>query len=233
MVLSGYIYMTKKEFSERFYLSITGKGDIAWQGKLEEINKLGIEEAAVFLTQFEPKEREVFYKFLLKSSIKKVPLVHLRDDAGKDEVEFFIKNFGTEHFNIHEVEFSILDKWEGYWDKIYLEMDYDGVIPKDVKVEKIAGFCVDLAHYKASVARGSGESYYIFSRKDKSKIGCNHLSGYSDIENCDVHRVDNEKSFDYLKTLPEYIFGDIIAFEIENSIKEQMEYRKYIVNLFE
>ena len=54
--------MTKKDFLEKFYLSITGIGDIAWQNKLKEIEQLGIEEVAVFLTQFEPEERKNFYK---------------------------------------------------------------------------------------------------------------------------------------------------------------------------
>ncbi len=225
--------MTKREFSEKFYLSITGKGNIAWQNKLEEINRLGIEEAAVFLTQFEPRERESFYKFLLKSSLKKVPLVHLRDDSDKGEIEFFIKNFGTKYFNIHEANFDILDKWSGYWDKLYLEMDYDGVIAKNVKVEKIGGFCVDFAHFKSSVVSGSKEANFIFLRKNKTKIACNHLSGYSEENNCDIHDATGVKEFDYLKTLPEYVFGKVIAFEINNSIKEQMEFRKYIINLFE
>lgn len=224
--------MTKKDFSEKFYLGITGKGNAAWQGKLEEVNRLGIEEAAVFLTQFEPEERENFYKFLLKSSVKKVPLVHIRDDVDKSEIEFFMKNFKTEYFNIHEAHFDILDKWQGYWDKLYLEMDYNGAIAKNVKVEKIGGFCVDLAHFQAAVARGSGEAHYIFLKRNKINIACNHLSGYSEKENRDIHDATGVKEFDYLKTLPEYVFGKVIAFEINNSIKEQMEYKKYITNLF-
>lgn len=225
--------MTKKDFLEKFYLSITGKGDIAWQSKLKEINQLGIEEVAIFLTQFKAKERENFYKFLLKSPIKRVPLVHLRDDVDKKEIDFFIKNFKTEYFNIHEEHFVILDKWKDYWGKLYLEMDYNDLIAKNVKVEKIGGFCVDFAHFKSAIARGSTEAYYIFLRKNKAKIACNHLSGYSEEGNCDIHDATGVKDFDYLKTLPEYVFSKVIAFEINNSIKEQLEFKSYIVNIFE
>jgi len=233
LLLSRHIFMTKQDFLEKFYLSITGKGNIAWQSKLKEINQLGIEEAAVFLTQFEPKERENFYRFLLKSSIKNVPLVHIRDDVDKSEIDFFIKNFKTEYFNIHEDHFDILDKWKNYWEKLYLEMNYDDAINRNVKVEKIGGFCVDLAHFKSAVARGSAEAYYIFLRKNKTKILCNHLSGYSEKENCDLHDAAGVKDFDYLKTLPKYIYGKVIAFEINNSIKDQLKFKKYIVNLFD
>jgi len=225
--------MTKKDFLEKFYLSITGKGNVAWQDKLKEINQLGIEEAAVFLTQFEPQERKNFYKFLLKSPIKAVPLVHIRDDVDKNEIDFFVKNFKTEYFNIHEEHFGILDKWKDFWEKLYLEMNYDGAIGKNVKVEKIGGFCIDLAHFKSAVARGNAEAYYIFLRKNKIRITCNHLSGYSEEKNCDIHDATSAKDFNYLKTLPKYVFGKVIAFEINNSIKEQLEFKNYIVNLFE
>ena len=79
--------MDKTDFSKIIYLGITGGKNIDWQSKLEEINQLGIKEAAVFLEQFNKQERDNLRRFLLESSIKKVPLVHLRSDTGKDEIK--------------------------------------------------------------------------------------------------------------------------------------------------
>jgi len=56
--------MNKNNF--KIYVSITGDKTIDWQSKLEEINQLGIKEAAVFVEWFEKKERPHLYKFLLK-----------------------------------------------------------------------------------------------------------------------------------------------------------------------
>ncbi len=57
--------MANPKFSPKIYLSITGKENIDWQSKLEEINQLKIIEAAVFLESFNRKERDHLYKFLL------------------------------------------------------------------------------------------------------------------------------------------------------------------------
>ena len=85
--------MKKQSFSNKIFLSITGEKNIDWQSKLKEVNDLKLKEVAVFLERFNRKKRENLYRFLLKSSIKKVPLVHLRSATGKDEIKFFVDNF--------------------------------------------------------------------------------------------------------------------------------------------
>ena len=223
--------MSKIDFSKRIYLGITGGENIDWQSKLKEVNRLGIKEAAVFLERFNKQERDNLRRFLLESSIKRVPLVHLRSDTGKDEIQFFIDNFQTKYFNIHEDHFNLLNQWEGYWDKLYLEMDYNSEIGKNVKVRKIGGFCVDLAHFKSAIARGSEEAYYIFMGKNKIKFASNHLGGYSPETKSDLHVITSLKDFDYLTTLPKWVFGDTIAIEVDNSIGEQIKFREYLIKI--
>lgn len=221
--------MSEIDFSKRVHLGITGEKNKDWRSKLGEINRLGIKEAAVFLERFKKQQRYNLCRMLLKSSIKKVPLVHLRSDCTKDEIKFFIDNFKTGHFNIHEDHFNLLSQWKGYWDKLYLEMDYNSKIAKNVKVRQIGGFCVDLAHFKSAIARGSEEAHYIFLKKNKIKFACNHLSGYSAKMSRDLHTASSFEDFDYLATLPKWVFGDIIAIEIDNSIQEQIKFREYII----
>ena len=219
------------EIPFKIYPSITGHKTIDWQSKLKEINQLKINQAAVFIEWFDKKERPHLYKFLLKSSIKKVPLVHLRDDTDKEDIEFFIKNYGTQYFNIHEEHFELLDQWSGYWDKLYLEMNYDSQIAKNVKVREIGGFCIDLSHFKAAIARGAEEASYAFKRKNKIKFTCNHLNGYDPIKKRDKHTIDSLNDFDYLTSLPKFVFGPTIALEVNNPIKEQIEFKKYLTKL--
>lgn len=223
--------MQETDFSKRIFLGITGEKNSDWRSKLEEINQLGIKEAAVFLERFKGQQRDNLYRMLLKSSIKEVPFVHLRSDCGKDELDFFINHFKTRHFNIHEEHFDLLDQWDGYLDKLYLEMNYDSAIAKNVKVRQIGGFCVDLAHFKSAIARGSEEAYYIFVRKNKIKFACNHLGGYSPKDRRDLHTIASLKDFDYLSTLPKWVFGKIIALEVDNSIEEQIKFREYLIKI--
>ena len=212
----------------KIYPSITGRDNIDWQNKIEEADKFKIQELAVFLSSFDKKERDHLFKFLLKSSIKKVPFVHLRHDSDKEEIEFFIKNYNTECFNIHEYGFDTLEKWAPYHDKLYLELNYDNKLNKNVKVRKIGGFCIDLSHFKASIAHGTKEAEYIFLRKEKNIFLCNHLNGYDPNQRKDKHTITSLKDFDYLTTLPKFVFGKIIAIEAYNSIKEQLKFKKYL-----
>jgi len=225
--------MEKESFLDKIYLGLTGDKNIDWQSKLKEINKLKIKEAAVFLERFDKKERDNFYRFLKRSTIKKVPLVHLRSDVGKDEIKFFSDKYQTRHFNIHEDHFKLLNNWKDYWDKLYLEMDCSGTIEKNVKVQRIGGFYVDLSHFKAAIARGLEEAYYIFIRRNKIKFVCNHLCGYSELKTRDKHLVTSLSDFDYLTTLPKYVFGEILALEVENSIKEQIKFKEYIAEILD
>lgn len=215
----------------KILLSITGEKSSDWAAKLKEINEKRIDEVAVFLERFDQKERDNFYRLLSKSTIKTVPFVHLRDDVTKKEMNFFIDRFKTRYFNIHEDHFRVLDQWPGYWKKLYLEMNYDSQIAKNVKVKKIGGFCIDLAHFKAAIARGAKEAYYVFLRKNKIEITCNHLNGYAPLEMKDIHFIKDLRSFNYLTTLPKYVFGKVIALEVDNSIGEQIKFREYIKHL--
>jgi hypothetical protein len=211
-------------FNQRIFVSVTGEGD-GWRQKIEDINKLKIASAAVFIERFEKEQRKELYDALLYSCIKEVPLVHMRHDAAADEMEFFIKNFGTKLFNIHEDTFNFIDQWRGYWDKLYLEMNYDSNIAANVDISKIGGFCVDLAHLKAAIARGADEAFYIISHLKKTNVSSNHLSGYSFDKNEDVHFASDLKDFDYLAVLPKAAFGQIIAMEVDNDIADQLKFK--------
>jgi hypothetical protein len=223
--------MRNFNFQNKILLSITGEGSLDWANKLKEINELKIKKVAIFLERFDKKERDNLYRLLEKSCIKEIPFVHIRHDVSVKEIDFFIKKYKTKYFNIHEDHFKILDKWKGYWDKIYLEMNYDSNVDKDVKVRKIGGFCIDLSHFKASVAMGTQEAYYIYLRKNKIKFACNHLNGYDSTKRKDKHIITGIKDFDYLTTLPKYIFGKLIAIEVDNTIKEQIKFREYLIKL--
>lgn len=226
--------MVKNNLSKIICVSITGKEEKDWRNKLDEIGVLKIEEVALFLELYEKDQREKIYKALLDSKIKKIPLVHIRHDMDKDELKFLKNNYGTRYFTIHEINFQRNDifKWKGFYKNLCLEMNFDNFVSKKVKVEKIDGFCVDLAHFKVGMETLNKDFEYVFDRKRfKKYFDCNHLNGWDAKINRDMHTIYDLSNFDYLKTLPEFLFGKIIALETFNSIKEQLEFKKYLVRL--
>lgn len=232
--------MTKVNFNKRILVSITGRTEKEWQDKLNEINNLKgldgkkITEIVLFLEIFGKEQREKIYQALLQSPIKSIPLVHIRHDMDKSELQFLKKNFKTKYFTIHEINFQHNDilKWKGFYKQLCLEMNYDNFVSGKVKVKNIDGFCVDLAHFKAGMERLNKDFGYVYNRKDIIKyFDCNHLNGYNPDTQKDMHTIYNLKDFDYLRNLPNFVFGKIIALETFNSIKEQLKFKKYLTKL--
>ncbi len=225
--------MKKREkFSRIITVSITGYRDEQWRSKLKEIEKFKISRASLFLERFTKRQRDKIYQALLKSKIKEIPLVHIRNDMARDELVFLAKKYRRPYFTIHESSFKYLDKWRGFHKNLYLEMNYDNYVSAKVKVGKVGGFCVDLAHFKAGEEKFSKDFEYVVEmRKKEQYFKCNHISGYSFARNSDIHFPKNLKDFDYLKTLPEFLFGDVMAIEVDNGIAEQLKFKDYLVKM--
>lgn len=213
---------------KQILVSITGDRDYHYKRKIAEINQKSISNIALFLEKFSFKHRQTIYQRLENSSVQEIPLVHLRHDMKKEEITFLERRYNSKYFTIHEDHFNILSEWEGFEDKLFLEMSTDNKVAENVKVEKIGGFCVDLAHYRKQKDIHSLADYqYIDDRKNqKTLFKCNHLSGYSFSQKMDLHYVSHKKEFNYLIDLPSFLFGDIIAMEINNSIQDQIYYRE-------
>lgn len=219
---------------KRISVSITGKKEKDWRDKLDEINDLKIKEVSLFLELYDKAQREKIYKALLDSKIKNIPLVHIRHDMTKDELKFLKNTYKTRYFTLHEINFQQDDilKWKGFYKNLCLEMNFDDFVSKKVKVEKIDGFCVDLAHFKVGMEMLNKDFEYVFDRKENRKyFDCNHLNGWNPKTNRDMHTIHDLSNFDYLRTMPKLLFGKVIALETFNSIKEQLEFKKYLTNL--
>jgi hypothetical protein len=229
--------MAKNNFSKKIFVGLTGKTSKEIIEKINGCKELGIKEASLFIEFLEKPEREeVYASLLITSKIKKIPLVHIRHDMEKSELEFLKKKFKTKYFTLHEINFQHDDilKWKGFYKNLELEMNFDDFVSEKVKVEKIGGFCVDLAHFKCGMEMLNKDFDYVNTRKKNLKyFDCSHLNGWNPETNCDMHTIKDLKNFDYLKTLPKFLFGKTIALETFNSIAEQLEFKKYLSKILQ
>jgi len=220
------------DFSKRLLVSITGITHHDWQSKLADINRRKIKTIALFLEMFLPKERHALYKALKKSCVKKIPLVHAKNDMTLSEFKFLYDNFGAKHFNIHENSFPHMHKWQGFHHLLFLELNYDNNVPSEVDMARVKGLCIDLSHFAAARDRRAAEYDFIMRRRRvKHYFELNHLNGYDPVSKKDVHTVRSISQFDYLKRIPKFLFGRYIGLEMFNSIPEQLEYKRYLVQL--
>lgn len=218
----------------KIIVSITGKNAKECINKINEAIKFKLPEVALFLERLKLSDRQRVYDSLKKSNIRSIPLVHLRADMTRDEVKMLFLRYKVKCFTIHEDHFKIIKNWRGFYKKLYLEMSTDDYVAPNVKVEKIGGFCVDLAHYRKQAILNNNDYKYVYKYRNNKKLFiCNHLSGYDPKANQDMHLVQSKKDFLYLRDLPDFIFGKLIAFEIDNSIEEQLNYNDFIKSLIE
>lgn len=222
----------KKDFSKNIFLSLTGNTEQDWEAKINEINFFKIETVALFLEKYRKSQRKKIYKALEESCVKKIPLIHIKNDMGKDELKYLCQKYDNPCLTIHEDSFKNLDAWNGFHQNLYLEFNYNDSVSRNVDIDRIGGFCIDLSHFKSAEERWSKEFEYIINKRNKRNLfKCNHLNGYSYQKNQDMHMISSLEEFEYLKTLPDFVFGDIIALEVFNSISDQIIYKKHIVNL--
>ncbi|MBU0456757.1 MAG: hypothetical protein ABH824_07365 [Nanoarchaeota archaeon] len=226
----------RSDFQERIFVGVTCTSSRRkkehWEEQLREINELNINQIAIFPTILNHKQRQKLYEALENSSVKEIKLVHLREDFTKKELDYFYNKFNTRLFNCHEREFdAIYRNFPQYRKNIVLELNYDNKIENKIEPNKSAGFCIDFAHMKVAKDRHTCEYDYILKRLKNTHFQANHLNGYSKRKKEDLHFVTNKNQFDYLKELPKEIFGKVIGLELENSIKKQLEFKKYLVKI--
>ncbi len=225
-----------KNNSAKILLGLTGKTSDEIMEKISDCNNRYIKEASLFLEFLEKPEKEKVYSALLNSKIKSIPLVHIRHDMFSEELGFLKTKFKTKYFTLHEINFQHDDilRWKGFYKNLYLEMNFDDFVSKKVKVEKIAGFCVDLAHFKVGMETLNKDFDYVNARKENKKYFiCSHLNGWNSKINRDMHTIHSFDNFDYLKTMPKFLLGKCVALETFNPIKEQLEFKKYLTKFLQ
>ena len=117
----------------KFFPSITTGNNSNWREKIKEADFLRLEEVAIFPTFLDRIERKSLYDLIERSSIKRIPLVHLREDMTIEELDFLVDKYETKVFNTHSSrEFNIENQWiVKYGKMIYIENTHSSPLDSD------------------------------------------------------------------------------------------------------
>lgn len=214
-----------------------------WPARIFQLEDLGIQEIALFLTAIPGTEREKLYQLLKQTKLKKITHVHLRDDMESWELDWLVDNYQTELFNIHaKPEFlPLLADNKKHLSKIYVENG--GKIDEYFInfLSQCAGLCIDFSHWSVGKSL-SRPGYNKFEEiAIKNKIGCAHVSAFSPQgilvqapdETYTSHAPHDFRTLDELdylvqfkKYLPEYV-----SLELFNPLIEQLKAKEYLEKL--
>lgn len=220
--------------------SITTTNNNDWRARIKEINELGggIEEIALFPTCLKEKERWEMYEEIQKLDIKSIPYCHLRNDMTLEELDYLVKKFNIRVFSTHmAVEFPISQDWAKYNKVIFIESVYHHLDEEELK--KFGGICLDFGHMENDRILFREKFKHNLKMLEKYPIGCNHIGAIKKISRIDdmgevrynYHKLDELSEMDYLKSYPEKYFSQFCAIELENTIREQLKVKEYIINL--
>lgn len=229
-------------------LTTITEGD-EWKNKVKEIDELGIKEIALFPTCLNLDERKELYKLLEKTKLEKIPHVHIREEDTEDwELNYLMERYKTQVFNAHPSKeiAGFINRYRSYRDKIYIEnlVQLDDNFEELVK--RCGGICLDLAHWESHGLREKDGGYEKFPDLLKRyKIGVNHLSAIKarkkefydpfvgkSFSRFDAHWLDDLSEVDYVKKQQNYL-ADIVSIELENSLKRQLEVKKYLEKILD
>ena len=203
--------------------------------KIEEIEKFGVREIALFLGPLKKEQREETYRELEKTSLNSIPHVHARTDMTTDEFDYLTEKYGTKVFNIHSLKDYPLVKnidFSKYYKKVYVENVQ--FVPDKNEIETFGGLCIDFSHWENGILINSKEYKDFEKLVNKYPIGCCHISAMTNTpvkwpewSTYDSHNYNNLEEFDYIKKYLKYL-PDIISIELENSFEEQLKVKEYL-----
>jgi len=223
---------------KKIFASITTTRGSDWRARIKEINELGLKEIALFPTCLSPEERKEMYQLLEKSTIESVPLLHLRNDMPLEELDYFVKNYKTQVLCTHtQSEHPLIYDCSKYKNIISLENVYHTFDEKELK--NFGGICLDLSHLENDGILHKERFEDTIKILKKYPILCNHISAikkFTFIDKTgeiryDFHYLKDLSELDYLKKYPLNYFSPFIAIELENSIKEQLKVKDYLMKL--
>ncbi len=222
----------------KLLLTITTTKGSNWKEKIREVNDLKIEEVAVFPTVLDKAERKVLYDILANSSIKRVPLVHLRNDMDVKELDLFVQKYDTQIFCTHsEREYPANKEILKYRELICIENTPKAPYNED-EIKKYGGICLDFSHLENDRILNPE----LYDRQveilNKFPVKCNHISaikkeftfidGKSRELRYDSHHLNDLAELDYLRNYPLRYFSNFCAIELDNKLSEQMEAMDHI-----
>ncbi len=222
--------------NRKIYPSITTTEPI-WKNQIKELKELGLKEFCLFLTCLDKKKREALYKILGELKIEKIPLIHIKEDMELGELDYLVKKYKPEAFNIHsQRQYPFNPSQAKYKDIIFIENSV--VSLEEEELRAFAGVCLDLSHLEeARLLNPSLYQNYVEILK-KFPCGCNHISAIKESPfkkdgelKYSCHYLAKLSELDYLKRFPREYFSSIIALELENTISQQLKARDYIIDL--
>jgi len=218
--------MTKTSAFE-IYPSITTALGSNWKEMVADVKKFNLKKICLFLTGANVGVRKEIYLALEDCLVKTIPLVHLRSDMEAWEVEYLMKRFKTQVFNVHSQKEYKFSASLCEYSKKRITMELTST-PVEDELSGYAGICLDVAHVENNMLKKNSlyDSFLRCLAKYPVKVW--HVSAIKKKKffwpptfswEYDAHKYKDLSEFDYIKKYKKYL-APVIVLELVNPIEE-------------
>jgi hypothetical protein len=202
---------------------------------LRALGESRVRRIALFPTVLDKPEREALYRELEGISDLWIPHVHLRTDCDQAEMDYLVRTFGTEVFNIHPRK-SVHDF--GTVPPRFSEVTYvenTQAPPEDAELAELGGICIDYSHLESARRLGWGDYVEtVEAQLRRFPIGCCHIAAIREGDpnawngGPDHHNFKEFSDFDYLAGYTWALPPRWLSLELENPLEEQLQAIAYL-----
>lgn len=207
---------------------------------VDDLRRSDVREIALFPTLLGPSERAALYLELEAIPGLRIPHVHIRADFDEAELDYLVRRFSAEAFNIHPRAsthpFGALPR--RFARRIFVENV--NVAPEDEELldSGVGGICPDFSHL--ANARLMGRSAYVATVESQLRrfaIGCCHISALRPgVPNrwageFDHHEYAILDDLSYLSAYAGFMPRRWASLELENTLAEQLAARDRVAEL--
>lgn len=207
---------------------------------LDELRRSGERTIALFPTMLGRTERSTLYRELEAIGGLRIPHVHIRADFDEAELDYLVRSFGTEAFNIHPRSSThpFGEVPARYASRVFVENVDVAASDDEIRSQGLGGVCPDYSHLEN--ARLFGRDAYVAavqSQLSTFAIGCCHISAIRPgVPNrwageFDHHEYASLDDLSYLARYAECLPERWASLELENGLAEQLAARDYLERL--
>lgn len=199
--------------------------------RITEIRRLKLTEISLFLTVARPKDRAYIREQLLKTPVRSLPHVHIRNDMTEAEVAYYMEHYNCRRFTTHYAFMKNFRRWSrAIRQCIGIENNLD---MKDLNgLEYFGGLVIDLSHYHQYRVHNLKHAALTEKALANFPVLANHASAILK-NNWSKHFALNISQYDYIKNIPKRCFSPVISLEIGNSFPMQCEIVAYVKKIMQ
>jgi len=229
---------------KKILLSLIASPQTKWKDEITKLSTLGINEIALFINSFSLEQRKEVYRLLSASNLKSIPYVHISNDFEEGEIDYLVTTYGTSILGLSldnsslafiatMIKFTNLIAPENPDNSKFVSMFTDEALSR----AGVSGVCLDVSTLEYSRLYSKKQYQLALHVLDHHPLKATQIGPVSEnwfrkTFHLKSRYLKTLADLDYLKNVPQAYLADLLILDLENSLEEQLEVKRYLELMF-